>query len=382
MKIKKICISILLIICAVFSTNIMPVAAQSIDVVAPARSLVVIEGNTNTVLYQFKKDLQVPIASLTKIVTAIVAIENCEDLNAYVEISPKAVGIEGTSIYLKNGESLKFYDLLLGLMLASGNDCSVAIAEHIGGEGGQERFIEMMNEFMQKLGLTNSHFDNPHGLDSDTHYSSAYDLAYVTAYALKNKTFREISATKYATIQGNELYQTRYLKHKNKLLFSMDCCIGVKTGFTDNAGRCLVNACEKDGMQIITVVLNCGPMFEEAKRLTDNAYAEYTMKEFITPYSFISNISIVNGDKENVGVVTISGYKKPILRAESDNYTVEYDFPKELEAPVALNQEIGKVIVKYKDKEIFSDKLYSIDSAKNIDLKHLIEEILKNWIVN
>ncbi len=381
MKLSRFCLCLILAICAIFSST-MVAFAEPLDAIAPAKSLVVLEGNTNEVLYHFKKDMQLPIASLTKIVTAIVAIENCEDINTIVEISPKAVGIEGTSIYLKNGESLKFYDLLLGLILASGNDCAIALAEYIGGEGGQERFVEMMNEFILKLELNNSHFDNPHGLDSKTHYSSAYDLACVTAYAMKNKTFREIVATKYATIEGNEIYQTRYLKHKNKLLFSMDSCVGVKTGFTDNAGRCLVNTAEKDGLQVITVILNCGPMFEEAKRLTNNAFSEYAMKEFVAPYNFISNINIVNGDKENIGVVTIGGFKKAVKKINFEKYIVEYDFPKEVKAPIQLNQVIGKVTVKFEDEVIFQDNLYSIDSANNIDLKYLIENILRKWVPN
>lgn len=350
------------------------------EVVAPARSMIVIEGNTSTVLYHFKKDLQVPMASVTKIITAIVAIENTEDINEIVKISPKAVGIEGTSIYLKNGESLKMYDLLLGLILASGNDCSVAIAEHVGGSGGEKAFVQMMNDLMLKLELTNTHFDNPHGLDSATHYTTAYDLAMVTAYALKNPIFKEISTTKYATIEGTEIYQTRYLKNKNKLLFSMDGCVGVKTGFTDNAGRCLVNAHEKDDMQIISVVLNCGPMFEEAQRLTNNALKEYTMKEFITPYSFVSNISVTSGEKDSVGVVAIDGFKLPVKKSQLDNYTVEYDLPKEIQAPVNLNQQIGKVVVKFNDDEIYSNSLYSIDSVKNIDLKYFLEHIIEKWI--
>ena len=157
------------------------VFADEIEVMAPARGMVVLEGNTNHVLYEFNKDLRLPMASTTKIVTAIVAIENYSNLDKVIKVSDKSVGIEGTSIYLKHGEEIKFKDLLYGLMLASGNDCSVAIAEEVCGE---EEFVNLMNDFAKNLGATNTQFKNPHGLDEEGHYTTAHDLALITSYAL------------------------------------------------------------------------------------------------------------------------------------------------------------------------------------------------------
>ena len=350
--------------------------AKIVEIMAPAKAMVVLEGYSGDVLYEYNAENRLAMASTTKIATAIVAIENCDDLDAKFCVSNRAIGIEGTSIYLKEGEKLSMRELLYGLMLASGNDCAVAIAEYFGSE---EKFVGMMNTLVDNLGLSNTHFDNPHGLDSDTHYTSAHDLAVITAYALKNQTFKDIVSTKKMIIEPTEIYQARYLKNKNRLLFENENCIGVKTGFTDNAGRCLVNAHEENGMQIISVVLNCQPMFEECDRLTKLALANYTMKEFIKPYNFVSKVDISSSKKTEVGVVTIEGFSKPILIGEEDKYSVVYDIPKVIEAPINLNQVIGSVSVLYNDIVIYKSDLITIESADNNDLKYLMDNIISEW---
>lgn len=350
--------------------------ALDIEVMAPAKAMVVIEGNTNTTLYGFNENIRLPMASTTKIATAILAIENTEDLDKKIDISDKAIGIEGTSIYLKSGEKLSMRELLYGLILASGNDCAVAIAESFGSE---ETFVDMMNNFVLSLGLENTHFDNPHGLDSDTHFTSALDLAKITSYALKNDIFKEIVSTERYVIEGSELYPARYLKHKNKLLFTDENCIGVKTGFTDNAGRCLVNATEKDGMQVISVVLNCGPMFEECQRLDSLAYENYKMKEFVKPYNYVSSVNIDGSDKTQVGVITVEGYSDVILKSEESLYDVKYYIEDSVKAPIKLNQQVGYYDVLKGNDVIYTGSLISIESADSNEIKHYIDEILGEW---
>ncbi len=374
-KFSRLSVLILLIL-LVICTNSTKVFASDIETPAQAKAMVVLEGKTNTVLYSFNKDIQLPEASTTKIVTCILAIENCDDLDKKFKISDKAVGIEGTSIYIKSGEMLSMRELLYGLMLASGNDCAMAIAEYF---DSSENFVQMMNDFATSLGLTNTHFDNPHGLDSDNHFTSAYDLAIMTSYALKNETFREIVATERMVIDGNETSQARYLKNKNKLMFKYENCIGVKTGFTDNAGRCLVNAHEEDNMQIVSVVLNCGPMFEECERMTNLALKQYCMKEFVKPYSFVSNISIDDSDKDEIGVITVKGFLLPVLKENAEMYQVKYDLPDSMTAPITLNQNIGKVQVLFRDEVIFEDGLITIEGADNNDLKYLFDNIIDKW---
>ena len=348
------------------------------DMLACANGMVVREGNTNKVLYSYNEHTKLPMASLTKIITAIVAIENCKDINEMVEIADESVGIEGSSIYLTHGEKLSLKELLLGLMLASGNDSAVAISYHIGGT--EQNFVMMMNNFVRKIGANNTNIINPHGLDADDHYTTAYDLAIITSYALKNDLFREIVSTKNAVISGNEKVEARYLKHKNKLLFVDDNCIGVKTGFTDNAGRCLVHATsQENGMEIITVLLNCGPMFEEANRLNNMALNNYELVEFVKPYNFVGIVNINNGSSNTTNVATIKGYYDVVKKDDKNKYSVEYDIPNNIDAPIKNGDVVGNVVVKFKNNIVFKGDLISIDNVDNIDLKYMLDNILNKW---
>lgn len=376
MKKTKLIIITILVLVMILVSNKNIITTNACEISTSAKAMVVLEGNTNEVLYENNKDTRLPMASTTKIITAILAIENCDNLDEKIDISEKAIGIEGTSIYLKSGESLTMRELLYGLILASGNDCAVAIAEFF---DGQDNFIKMMNDFALSLGLENTHFDNPHGLDSDTHYTSAYDLAVMTSYALKNPTFKEIVSTERMVIDKTDNYQARYLKHKNKLLFTDDNCVGVKTGFTDNAGRCLVHAHEENGMQIIAVVLNCQPMFEECDRLTKLAMDNFEMHEFVKPYNFVSNIDIEDGEKEEIGVITIDGYSKAILKEELDKYEVKYILPENMVAPIELNQKVGEVQVLYNKEVIYSGDLITIEDTQNNNIKYLFDTIIDKW---
>jgi len=378
-RLKIIMIIIFVSLCLFFSNdqyclahNIEPTVVGS-----SAVGVAVLEGNTNTLMYSKNSNKQLPMASTTKIATCIVAIENYNNLDKEVVVSDKAVGIEGTSIYLKHGEKITMRNLLLGLMLASGNDCAVAIAEEV---CGVDEFIKKMNEFAISCGANNTQFKNPHGLDEDGHYTTAYDLALMTSYALKNPTFREICGTKKHIIEPTNVYEyQRFLKHKNKIIFDDESCIGVKTGFTDNAKRCLVSATERDGMMVISVVLNCQPMFEECMRLDSMAHGEFMVKEFVKPYSYVGTIDIENGEKTEIGLTTLKGYKALIRKSEVDNYRVEYDMPDMVTAPVWLNQEIGSVKVYYKDTIIFESSLYTIDNTKNIDIRYMMDSIIEKW---
>ena len=353
------------------------VVAENIEISSSAVGMAVLEGNTNTLLYSKNSDMRLPMASTTKIVACIVAIENYPNLDKKILVSDKAVGIEGTSIYLKHGEVISMRELLLGLMLASGNDCSVAIAEEV---CGLDEFVNKMNEFAIKCGANNTHFVNPHGLDADGHFTTAHDLALMTSYALKNPIFREICGTKKYIIPKTNVYEyDRFLKHKNRIMFIDESCIGVKTGFTDNAKRCLVSATEKDGMQVVSVVLNCQPMFEECMRLDSMAYGEYKFKEFVKPYNYVGTSYVEDGNKKEIGLATINGYSTVIKKSDEEKYRVEYDIPENLTAPIDLNQEVGNVKVYYMDNIIFESPLYTIDSIKNVDLRHKIDSIIEKW---
>lgn len=243
-----------------------------------AQSAVVMERSSGRVLYSKNCDERLPIASTTKIVTALTAINN-SDLEDVVEIPPEACGIEGSSIYLRAGEHLTVRELLYGLMLRSGNDAAVAIALHTAGS--IDKFADMMNETASKLGLTDCHFVNPHGLHDENHFCSASDLAKITCAALSNAEFSEIVSAKSYRIANEGYDYDRVLINKNKLLSNCDGADGVKTGYTKKAGRCFVGSATRNGMQVVVVVLNCGPMFEDTANMLDAAFANYSLKTVV-----------------------------------------------------------------------------------------------------
>lgn len=341
-----------------------------------AKSMCVMEATSKRVLESQNMNEKLAMASTTKIMTAITAIENCKNLDEYFTISPKAVGIEGTSIYLRKDETFTIRDLLYGLMLVSGNDASVAIGEQVGGS--LNNFVELMNNTAKKIGAVNSHFDNTHGLDSKTHYTTAYDLALITSYAMQNPIFKEIVSTKNTKITNKE-GKTRYLKNKNKLLNSFEGCNGVKTGFTDDAGRCLVSSAERDGMQIVCVVLNCGPMFEDCSRLMENAFNKYKLYDLTTFYDFQKNIKVNDGRVSDVAIDTFGHFYYPLTETELNSIKIKYDLVNELVAPVENHQEVGMTQI-YLDKNLlFSEKIYTIERVRRNSLWQKLYDVLTEW---
>ena len=347
------------------------------DETTSAKAMCVMESSTNRMLYFKNHDQKLPMASTTKIMTAITAIENCSDLDKEFEISPKAVGIPGTSIYLRKGEVMSTRDLLYGLMLVSGNDASVAIAEHVGGN--TKNFVKLMNDTARKIGAKNSHFDNTHGLDSKTHYTTAYDLALITSYAFNNPTFKEIVSTKSTTITNSD-NKVRYLKNKNKLLNLLDGCNGVKTGFTNNAGRCLVSSCEREGMNIVCVVLNCRPMFEESAKLIDRAFNEYKMFDLTKGYSFDDKILVNDGKKEYISIGTSGqSYFYPLKDEELAKVTYNYSVMQSIDAPVTKGSEVGEIKI-FVDKNLqFSQKIYTMEDVRRKSIWARVKTLIEQW---
>ncbi len=248
---------------------VLPVSAAP---TLSAQSAILIEAESGTVVFEKNASDRRLIASTTKIMTALCAIESC-NLEEEVRVPTEAVGIEGSSIYLKAGEVLTVRDLLYGLMLASANDAATALA--ILSAGSVEAFAEKMNAKAAELGLENTHFTNPHGLDDEEHYSSAEDLAHLARYALQNATFREIASTKRKTIPLSGDEGTRVLVNHNRMLSSYDGAIGVKTGFTKKSGRCLVSAAERDDVTMIAVTLSAPDDWRDHTALLDYGFSLY-----------------------------------------------------------------------------------------------------------
>ena len=234
-----------------------------------AKGFCVLDVSSGEVLASGNENEKLPMASTTKILTAIVVIENM-DLSKTIKVDKKAVGVEGSSIYLKEDEEIKVIDLLYGLMLRSGNDTAVALS--IATAGSEEKFVQMMNEKAKSIGAKNSSFTNPHGLDDENHYTTALDLAKITAYALKNPIFKEIVSTKLHVVPETNKTETRYFQNKNKMLSSYEGAIGVKTGYTKKTGRCLVSAAERNGKILVCVVLSCPDMWQVSRNLLDECF--------------------------------------------------------------------------------------------------------------
>ncbi|WP_334314208.1 D-alanyl-D-alanine carboxypeptidase family protein [Aneurinibacillus sp. Ricciae_BoGa-3] len=252
------------------------------DVLAPpaisAQTAALIDVKSGRILASKDGGKRMRIASLTKIMTAIVAIEegNIQDV---VTTPPNAVGTEGSSIYLKNGERMKLEDLLYGLMLRSGNDAAVAIAQHVGGS--MEGFVKLMNEKAEYIGMQSTHFMNPHGLDNPDHYSTAEDMAKLTAYALRNPEFQKIVSTQVKTISWEGESWARKLLNKNKMLRLYEGADGVKTGYTKLARRCLASSATRNGQQLAIVTLNAPNDWDDSMKWMDFGFASYPLTPII-----------------------------------------------------------------------------------------------------
>ncbi len=244
-----------------------------------AQAYSVIDVKSGRIVLESHGDSRLPIASLTKVMTALLAIEY-KEMSDIVKVSHRAHGKEGSSIYLQRDEQMSLHTMLYGLMLRSGNDAATAIAEHVGGS--EDGFVYLMNEKAVQLGMINSHFVNPHGLDHTNHYSSANDLAKLTAYALRNVIFQEIVQTKIKSAPNpNQSWDYRWL-NKNKMLTLYEGADGVKTGYTTLAHRTLISSATRNGQQFAVVTLNDGNDWNDHRKLLDYAFANYPLRQIAT----------------------------------------------------------------------------------------------------
>ena len=295
-----------------------------------ASSAILLDGQTGRVIYEKQADKQSLIASTTKIMTALVV---CEQVNVLdrVRIPKEAVGIEGSSMYLKEGEVLTVQDLLYGLMLHSGNDAAVALAIYCGGT--VEGFAELMNDKAHRLGLENTHFVNPNGLDSPGHYSTARDMAVLAAYAMENPIFYKTVSTKTVTV-GN-----RTLRNHNKLLWMLDGADGVKTGYTKKAGRILVSSCTRQGRRLICVTMNDGNDWQDHQSLMETGFANYTACRIVNKGDCIGTVPVISGEDTCVTLIAAEDFSYSLAQGESAE--IVFSKPGFVYAPVAQGQEAG-----------------------------------------
>lgn len=341
-----------------------------------SRACVVIDRKTNSVLFGKNENTKKKMASTTKIMTATIIIEKC-NLSDTIEISKKAAGTGGSRLGLKTGDKITILDLLYGLMLRSGNDAAVALAEYAGGD--INGFAELMNAKALELGLTNTHFETPHGLDSNEHYTTAYELALLSNYALNNPTFAKIVGTKNYTITING--SPKDLSNTNELLGNMEGVYGIKTGFTNGANRCLVTACKRNNIDIICVVLGADTKkfrtIDSIKLINYvfNNFVVYDLESFVNKNfedwkkdnlnTFIINKGLSQDVLLNIENLYIS--KVPIRKDLINSFEMKVECQKYFKAPVKGNSSIGNIVISNSGKEIAK---CNISIMNNIDKKN------------
>ena len=285
---KIICVVLILIL-----ISAVPVSAGALS----ASAAVVISGDTGDILYSVSSGVRLPMASTTKIMTALLLLENCDNLDKEITATKEMVTVEGSSMGLLPGDRVSFRALLYGMMLSSGNDAANTIAVSVAGS--VKKFVEMMNKKARDLGLNDTRFVTPSGLDGEGHYTTAYELALITREALKNKVFAEVVSAKSATLCfGNPPYK-RTVKNHNRLLSMYDDIIGVKTGFTKKSGRCLVSAARKDGKYVIAVTLNDGNDWADHRQLLDIGLSAIKVYRY-KPESFKASLPVLSGKSRSV----------------------------------------------------------------------------------
>ncbi len=317
---------------------------QSVNAQAGAVSEIAMELASETVLIESNADQRLPMASTTKIMTALIIVEDC-DLDEVITVPDAAVGVEGSSIYLKKDEQIDVRDLVYGLMLRSGNDSAAALAIHH--SGSIDNFVKVMNERANRIGAKNTNFKNPSGLPDDEHYTTARDLCAIACRAMKNETFKQIVSSK--SYSG----KFRSFENKNKMLRNYDGANGVKTGYTVKAGRCLVSSAERNGMDVVTVVLNCYDMYERSSQLLDKCFSDYKVLNLDENSIFMSDKVLCKLLKsERIIVKSIENLSFKVIPCENGKKLKAGDYA-------------GKLEIYNQNNLIFQADLYSIMSTEN-----------------
>lgn len=343
---------IIIVLCGAPSVKANNVRQDAVSV--SAKAAVLIDASDDSILYSKNADSRLPMASTTKIMTALVALEY-GDLDQSYLIPDAAVGIEGSSIYLVRGEKLTLRELIYALMLESANDAAQAIAIIIAGS--VNAFADIMNMRARQLGLENTNFTNPHGLDHEEHYTTAYDLARLTSYALKNEAFSEIVSTNKKTIPFNNGEGTRSLVNHNKMLRTYEGAIGVKTGFTKRCGRCLVSAAQRDGLTLVAVTLNAPDDWRDHTAMLDWGFDNFMHVTLAEVQHFKLNIAVCGGKEAQV-ICTNSQQISATLPRGNTAISCVIEAPRFLLAPVRRGDTVGKLIYYCNGNVIGESPLY------------------------
>ncbi|WP_303841302.1 D-alanyl-D-alanine carboxypeptidase family protein [Selenomonas ruminantium] len=337
-----------------------------------ARSAIVMDTVTGQVLYERDIDTRRYPASTTKMMTLIVALEHGR-LDDIVTVSKHAEGVEGSTLWLVQGDKIPLGELLTGMMMHSGNDATVAVAEHIAGS--VPAFVEMMNEKAAEIGAYNTHFVNPNGLPDENHYTTAFDLAKIAAYGYSLPHFEEI-VSKQEVIYDWVKDPAKKLRNENQMLWLYRGANGVKTGYTDAAGRCLVSAARRDGMQLVAVVLDSYYMWNDSIALLDYGFQNARPKTLVKKGEVVTKVEVADGRQDEVELVAAESLVAVEKLGETGKVEKKLEIPEEVAAPIKKGNVVGKVVCYYDGKR--QGAIYLL-AAKDVEYYSFWDNLLNWW---
>lgn len=350
-----------------------PVAAAVLVPDLTAKSAIVMEASTGKILYQKDADsLRYP-ASTTKIMTLLVALEN-GNLDDMVTVSTNAAQTEGSSLWLESGERMKLSDLLYGMMLVSGNDATVAVAEHIAGS--VDAFAKLMTAKAHEIGAVNTSFVNSSGLPDPNHYTTARDLALIAAYGYKNPMFRQIVSTKEKQVPWAAKNYNRELFNENRMLWLYDGGNGVKTGYTDAAGRCLVSAANRNGVQLVSVVLDSEFMWNDSIALLDYGFPRVQPVDVLHKGDIVKTVDVISGKKSSLELKADALIRIPVVEGEHSKFKTVVEAPNQVSASIHQGDPVGRVKVMYEDREVAAANLVAAESIEKKSFFSLLRQKL------
>jgi D-alanyl-D-alanine carboxypeptidase (penicillin-binding protein 5/6) len=357
--IKKKKVIVLIMSVLLTTTTIVYAAANYPNVTA--KSAIVMDATTGKVLYSKEAEERRYPASTTKMMSLIVALEH-GNLDDIITTSTNASSTEGSSLWLTQGEQMKMIDLLYGIMLISGNDATVAVAEHIAGS--VDNFAKLMTEKAHIIGAKNTNFTNSSGLPDPNHFTTAHDLARIAAYGYKNPLFTQIVSTEHKVLPPTVKGDIRDLYNENRMLWFYEGGNGVKTGYTDAAGRCLVSGARRNNIQLIAVVLDSETMWSDSKTLLDFAFAQLKAETVFNQGDILKTTRVTNGKSEVVKLVADTSIVLPVSEKDKDEFSTVIDAPNMLEAPIVKGQKLGVARVYYNNTEIAVVNLIADESVE------------------
>lgn len=325
-----------------------------------ARSAVIMEASTGTILYARDMDARRYPASTTKMMTLIVALER-GNLDDIVTVSDHAAQTGGSTLWLEPGQQVRLLDLLYGMMMVSGNDATVAVAEHIAGN--VDDFAKMMTDKAKEIGAADTSFVNTSGLPDERHYTTAHDLALIAAYGYKNPMFEQIVSTKEKELTWTKYADGQTVRNENQMLWLYPGANGVKTGYTDDAGRCLVAAANRDGVQLITVVLDSLYMWNDSIAMLNYGFSQVQTKRLVPKGTIVQSVDVTAGKRAQLSLETQEDLDIPVFDGEELPVTQVYKGPTKIDFPVEKGRVIGELVVLYDGREIASTPLAAAESV-------------------